>query len=267
MKIKILNLEAGAPIEGAKFNIYNAEGKLVDQVVTNKDGIAITKKLDKGKYSVQEIETGKWYILNEEKFNIEIKENNEIVELDITNKSENPGVDIEKESKNIVKKNEEIDYEFTIKNTGNTKLTDFTWYDILPNQYAKITKIETGTFNQDITYSIYYKTNRKADYLVLKKDLNSKENNYIDLTNIYLEEGEEITEIKVCFGEVDVGFSNEQKPHIYMKLKDNLENDTKIENFTILEGYDKDYKVTDEDETTGTVYNVEEKKKLPRTGF
>ena len=266
-KNNILNLEAGAPIEGAKFNIYNAEGKLVDQVVTNKDGIAITKKLDKGKYSVQEIETGKWYILNEEKFNIEIKENNEIVELDITNKSENPGVDIEKESKNIVKNNEEIDYEFTIKNTGNTKLTDFTWYDILPNQYAKITKIETGTFNQDITYSIYYKTNRKADYLVLKKDLNSKENNYIDLTNIYLEEGEEITEIKVCFGEVDVGFSNEQKPHIYMKLKDNLENDTKIENFTILEGYDKDYKVTDEDETTGTVYNVEEKKKLPRTGF
>ena len=266
-KNNILNLEAGAPIEGAKFNIYNAEGKLVDQVVTNKDGIAITKKLDKGKYSVQEIETGKWYILNEEKFNIEIKENNEIVELDITNKSENPGVDIEKESKNIVKNNEEIDYEFTIKNTGNTKLTDFTWYDILPNQYAKITKIETGTFNQDITYSIYYKTNRKADYLVLKKDLNSKENNYIDLTNIYLEEGEEITEIKVCFGKVDVGFSNEQKPHIYMKLKDNLENDTKIENFTILEGYDKDYKVTDEDETTGTVYNVEEKKKLPRTGF
>lgn len=266
-KNNILNLEAGAPIEGVKFNIYNTEGKLVDQVVTNKDGIAITKKLDKGKYSVQEIETGKWYILNEEKFNIEIKENNEIVELDITNKSENPGVDIEKESKNIVKNNEEIDYEFTIKNTGNTKLTDFTWYDILPNQYAKITKIETGTFNQNITYSIYYKTNRKADYLVLKKDLNSKENNYIDLTNIYLEEGEEITEIKVCFGEVDVGFSNEQKPHIYMKLKDNLENDTKIENFTILEGYDKEYKVTDEDETTGTVYNVEEKKKLPRTGF
>ena len=64
-----------------------------------------------------------------------------------------------------------------------------------------------------------------------------------------------------------MGFSNEQKPHIYMKLKDNLENDTKIENFTILEGYEKDYKVTDEDETTGTVYNVEEKKKLPRTGF
>ncbi len=266
-KNNILNLEAGAPIEGAKFNIYNSDGKLVDQVITNEEGIAITKKLDKGEYMVQEIESGKWYILNDEKFNIEIKENNEVVDLEITNEPENPGVDIEKESKNIVKKNEEIDYEFTIKNTGNTKLTDFTWYDILPNQYAKITKIETGTYNQDITYSIYYKTNRKADYLVLKKDLNSKANNYIDLTNIYLEEGEEITEIKVCFGEVDVGFSNEQKPHIYMKLKDNLENDTKIENFTILEGYDKDYKVTDEDKTTGTVYNVEEKKKLPRTGF
>ena len=99
-KNNILNLEAGAPIEGAKFNIYNSDGKLVDQVITNEEGIAITKKLDKGEYMVQEIESGKWYILNDEKFNIEIKENNEVVDLEITNEPENPGVDIEKESKN-----------------------------------------------------------------------------------------------------------------------------------------------------------------------
>ena len=63
------------------------------------------------------------------------------------------------------------------------------------------------------------------------------------------------------------GFKNLEKPHIYMKVNENLENDTIIKNYTILEGYDGDYKVSDEDIVTTTVYNIIEKKKLPRTGF
>lgn len=266
-KSKILNTEAGSPIEGAKFNIYNSDNKLVQEVVTDKNGIAETKELEKGKYTVQEIETGKWYILDSKKYNVEIVENEQIEELSITNKPEDPELDISKEGKNVVKSNEEIDYEFEIANTGNTPLTDFTWYDILPSDYAKITKISTGTFNHDITYSIYYKTNKKEQYLVLKRDLSSKQNNYIDLTDIHLEEGEKITEIKVCFGEVNIGFKNVEKPHIYMKANDGLENNTIIENYTVLEGLNHEYKVTDEDTTTAIVYNVEELKKLPRTGF
>ena len=184
----ILNEEKGSPIDGAKFNIYDENNKLVEQVITDKNGIAISSKLKKGKYTIQEVESGKWYILDNKKYNVEISENDQTIELNVTNKSENPNVDIVKKCKSIIKANEEIDYEFKIKNNGNTDLKEFTWYDILPSDYAKITKISTGTYNQDITYSIYYRTNQKNEYMVVKKDLSSTENKYIDLSNIHLKE-------------------------------------------------------------------------------
>lgn len=264
---KILNKEKGSSIQGAKFNIYERGGKLIEQVITNQEGIAISSKLDKGIYTVKEVETGKWYILEEKEEKIEIKTNEEIVELNITNKSQDPSLKIEKECKATTKSNEEITYRFEIKNTGNTKLSNFTWYDILPSDYAKITKISTGTYNQDIDYSIYYKTNMKDEYMVIKKELKSKENSYIDLNQIYMQEGEKITELKICFGEVGIGFSNIEKPEIIMKANENLEDNTKIENYTILEGYNEEYKVIDEDKVQSIVYNIKEEKKLPRTGF
>lgn len=264
---KITKTEAGSPIEGAKFNIYNSSGKIMDTVTTNKEGIAISKKLDLGNYKVKEAETAKWYILNDKSINVEIKENEQIIECKLTNDPHNPSVNIEKNTKNTVQSNGEIDYEFNIENNGNVKLQDFTWYDNLPYEKAKITKISTGTYNQELKYSIYYKTNQKDQYMVIKKDISTKENSYIDLSNINLENEEKITEIKVCFGEVKAGFKNLEKPHIYMKVNENLENDTIIKNYTILEGYDGDYKVSDEDIVTTTVYNIIEKKKLPRTGF
>lgn len=264
---KVLDTEAGSPIEGAKFNIYNKQNEFIEQITTDKNGTAYSSELDKGEYRVKEVETGEWYIYEPITANAEIKENNEIVEIKLKNKSKDPEVDITKKSKNLVAPNEELDYEFTIKNSGNTSLEDFTWYDILPSEYAKITKISTGTYNQDINYSVYYKTNKKDEYMVLKKELNSKENNYIDVTRIYLEPDEKITEIKVKFGSVDKGFQNVEKPHIFMLVNDGLENDIKIENQTILEGTHQTYKVCDEDETVTTIYNVVKPKKLPRTGF
>lgn len=38
--------------------------------------------------------------------------------------------------------------------------------------------------------------------------------------------------------------NQEKKPHIIMKTNENLENDTKIENSTVLEGYNQDYRVS-----------------------
>ena len=158
-KNNIIDKEEGSPIEGVKFNIYNKANKIVDTIVTDENGVALSKKLEKGRYTVQEVETEKWYILDEKIYNVEIKENNEIIMLDITNKSKDPKVEITKSCKNITKTNDEIDYSFEIKNTGNVELEDFTWYDYLPTEYAKITGIETGTYNKDIIYNIYYKTN------------------------------------------------------------------------------------------------------------
>ena len=266
-KNNILDAEAGSPIEGAKFNIYNSSNNIVDTLITDENGEAKSKRLEKGKYTVQEIETGKWYILDEKIYNAEIKKNDAIVKLDVTNKSKEPKVEITKTCKNIIKSNDEIDYSFEIKNAGNVELEDFTWYDYLPTDYAKITGIETGTYNKDITYNIYYRTNQKDEYMVLKKNLNGGENNFITLNDLHLEKDEKVTEIKIYFGTVDVGFKSEKKPHIIMKTNDGLENDTKIENSTVLEGYNQDYRISSKDSAVATVYEVVQEKKLPRTGF
>ena len=266
-KNNVINKEEGSPIEGVKFNIYDKANKIVDTIVTDENGVALSKRLEKGIYTVQEVETGEWYILDEKIYNAEIKENNEIVNLNIINKSKDPKVEITKSCKNITKSNDEIDYSFEIKNTGNVELEDFTWYDYLPTDYAKITGIETGTYNKDIIYNIYYKTNQKDEYMVLKKNLNGGEDNFISLTDLHLEKDEKITEIKIYFGTVNVGFKSEKKPHIIMKTNDGLKNDTKIENSTVLEGYNQDYRVSSKDTAVSTVYEVVQEKKLPRTGF
>ena len=57
-----------------------------------------------------------------------------------------------------------------------------------------------------LNYAIYYKTN-KNDYKLLRNNLNTKINNYIDFANLELEADEYVTEFKAEFGKVDVGFS------------------------------------------------------------
>ena len=188
-------------------------------------------------------------------------------QMQVEEKIENPEVYIKQECKNTVKANEEINYQFEIKNIGNTSISNFTWYSILPTNYATVVKMNTGEYNQEATYSIYYNTNKNSEYRLLKQNVNSKENIEIDLTNLNLEADEKIEEIKVCFDEVDAGFLSITKPSIYVKIDDEVENNTQIKSYAILDGYNQNYKVTCEDNIQSVVYNVEKKNKLPRTGF
>ena len=259
--------KAGTPIPNVEFEVYNANKELVDTILTDNDGIAITKKLDKGIYTVKETKSGKWYLLNGNEFKVEIKENGEIVELDVTNEPEKPSVDIEKTGLIQTTANEEIRYDFHIKNTGNTKLDKFTWYDYLPTDYVRITKLITGTYNQDLDYAIYYKTN-KNDYRLLKDNLNTQVNNYIYLSNIELEDGEYVTEFKADFGTVDIGFESVIDPYIFTTVNSTVQNDDTFTNKTRIEGYNDTYLVWDGDEHTTKVYEKKlEVRKLPRTGF
>lgn len=258
---------AGTPIENIKFEVYDSNKNKVDEIITNKDGIAITKKLDKGYYTIKEVEAGKWYLLNENEFVTEIKTHGEIVQVDITNESEKPSVDIEKTGIIQTTANQEIRYDFKIKNTGNVPLNNFTWFDYLPTEYVRMSKLITGTYNQDLNYNIYYKTNLN-DYKILIEDLNTKVNNYIDFSSVELEEGEVITEFKVDFGTVDVGFESVVNPYIFVTVNSNVENDDTFTNKTRIEGYNDEYMVWNEDDHTTKVYEKEVTvKKLPRTGF
>ena len=258
---------AGSPIENVKFKVYDVNNNLVDELTTSADGIAITKLLDKGSYYIKEVESGEWYLLNENTFIAEIKEHKEVVNVEIKNESEKPDVDIEKTGIIQTTASQEIKYEFAIKNTGNVPLSDFTWIDSLPTDYVRITKLITGTYNQDLNYSIYYKTN-KNDYKLLKDNLNTKVNNYIDFSNLELEADEYVTEFKADFGTVDVGFESVVNPYIFVRVNSDVKNDDIFTNKTRIEGYNKTYMVWDEDDHTTKVYEKEVPvKKLPRTGY
>ena len=262
----INNKKAGEPIYNVGFEVYNSKNILVDEIVTDEDGIAITKLLDKDIYHVRETKSGEWYLLNTEEFEAEIVNNGDIIELNITNESEKPQVDIEKTGIIQTTANEEIKYDFKIKNTGNVPLNNFTWFDYLPTDYVRITKLITGTYNQDLDYSIYYKTN-KNDYRLLKDNLNTKVNNYIDFSNLELEENEYVTEFKADFGTVDIGLESEINPYIFVRVNGDVQENDTFTNKTRIEGYHKTYMVWDEDDHTTKVYEKKiEVKKLPRTG-
>lgn len=223
----------------------------------------------KGIYTIKEVKQGKFYKLNTEEYTAEINNNLEVINVQITNESDKPNVDIEKTGIIQTTVNEEIRYDFNIKNTGNVELDNFTWYDYLPYDDTKITKLITGTYNQNINYNIYYKTNLN-DYRILAENLNTQVNNYIDFSSIELEDGEMITEFKVDFGTVNSGFESVIDPYIFVKVNSTVENDENFTNKTRIEGEHEQYLVWDEDEHTTTVYkkeiNVKEIKKLPRTG-
>lgn len=79
--------KAGTPIQNVEFEIRDEKGDLIEIVTTNEEGIAISSKLEKGKYSIKEIKADQNYELDDNEYIIEILENKQIVELLITNKS------------------------------------------------------------------------------------------------------------------------------------------------------------------------------------
>lgn len=264
---KINGDKAGTPIPNVSFGVYDENKNFIEKITTDANGIAITSKLEKGIKYVKELEneTGEWYQLNENEYSVEIVKHGEIVELNITNKPDNPDIDVEKDGIIQTTANQEIKYDFTIKNTGNVPLSDFTWYDFLPTDYVTPTKLVTGTYNQDLNYAIYYKTN-KNDYRLLRDNLNTQENNYIDFSNLELEDDEYVTEFKAEFGKVDVSFSSVESPQLFVKVKPSVKNDDTFTNKTKVDGYHKTYYVWDEDDHTTKVYEKKLEVKLPRTG-
>ena len=258
---KINKLKAGSPIEGVKFEIYNLDGKLLETLITNKEGVAISSYLEKGEYKVKEVETNKNYILNTQTQNAIIKENGEVVTLDITNDSKNPDIDIEKNGPDKAEIGSKIEYDISIRNTGNTKLDNFTMRDVLPYKYIKTNKFKTGTYNQDVKYNLYYKTNMSTEYVLLMEDLNSKGNYEINFDE-ELAENEYLTEIKLEFGTVDVGFCSNENPHIFATIKNDVKSESTFKNMADVSGNLDDYKLYDKSKWKTFCFKL-----LPKTGF
>ena len=126
----------------------------------------------------------------------------------------------------------------------------------------------TGTWNQDLKYSVYYKTNKSDEYVLFQENLSTNENYDLDFTTIELLDDEYIVETMFDFGKVDVGFKEDIKPTMECISFDTLQENDTFTNHTKTVGVY--YGVTAEANSKWTtVTHIPEEKheeKLPRTG-
>ena len=79
-KLKIIKVdENDEPLQGVKFNIYDENKKLVDTIVTDENGVAESKDLEKGKYFYQEIEAPEGIVVDNTMYPFEIVEDGQNV--------------------------------------------------------------------------------------------------------------------------------------------------------------------------------------------
>lgn len=259
---EITGKKTGTPLKDVVFEVYDKDGNVVDTITTDKNGIATTSDLVKGTYTIKETKTNKYYFLNTKIYEATIKEDGEVVKLQITNESKKPEIDIEKTGQDRAEVGSKIEYDISIKNTGNTDLSNVVMEDIIPSEYINVTKFKTGTYNQKIKYNFYYKTNFSNDeYILMLEDISSEENYEIDFTQ-ELADNEYITAIKMEFGDVDVGFCSNENPHIDATVKLSVKSEASFVNSATIKGECEGYKVKDSSKWKTFVYKL-----LPKTGF
>lgn len=231
---KVDSKDENEKLEGAKFGLYDENDKLVQTLETSKEGKATSQDLYKGKYYLKELETGSiYYLLNEQKYDFEIVNHKEIVPITITNEEIDIKVNVEKTGPVEIQAGKDVNYTFSnVSNESNTYLDSFKWYDFIPTDYIRLQKMTTGTWNEDLTYSVYYKTNKSNDYILFKDNLKSTENNTLDFTTIKLNADEYITETMYDFGKVQEGFREVETPTMNCKSLNNLKDGQTFTNNT-----------------------------------
>ena len=267
---KVDSKDENKKLEGAKFGLYDENDNLIETLITDKEGIALSQVLYKGNYYLKELETGSnYYLLNEDTFEFEIAKNGETIKKTIKNEPVDITVDVDKIGTTEIKPSEDVNYEFSnVANNSNVYLDNFKWFDYIPTDYIRLQKMTTGTWNQELTYKVYYKTNKSDDYVLFKENLNTNENYDLDFTQIPLADDEYITETMFDFGKVEKGFRESTKPTMNCKSFDTLkDNDTFTNHTKSIGTY---FGVTAEaDSKWTTITHIPEEKHeeiLPKTG-
>lgn len=266
---KYTNLLKRSPLKDVEFEILDINGKVVDRIKTNEEGIAITKDLLKGKYFIKEVKQAKYYLLNKKIYEVEIVNHKDLVEQEILNDSVSIDIEIEKTGFIETQNKDNIYYNFkNIHNKSNVPLDNFTWNDTLPTEAVRLDKIYTGTWNEKLEYSVWYKTN-KNDFKMFIDKLDSEKVYELDFNNLELQEDEYIIEFEFRFGTVKIDFKEDESPIVYVNVLDNLKNGYVFTNNTRVSGDYIEEHIEDKDKWTTIIYNKKVKlsKELPRTGI
>ncbi|WP_136363071.1 SpaA isopeptide-forming pilin-related protein [Bacillus sp. DU-106] len=77
--------ESGQLLPGAKFDVIDKDGKVVETIVTDDKGEALSKRLPVGSYTLKEVEAPKGYELSSSSVSVDV-EANKVLTVDVVNK-------------------------------------------------------------------------------------------------------------------------------------------------------------------------------------
>ena len=211
-------LPAGTLLEGAVFEIYDKANNLVDTIRSDGRGLAVSRQIPLGRYTIREVKAPANYGVNETPLTAYLEHEGQIVRFEVTNKSMSTGVSITKTGPAEVMAGQPVRYVFSnIANSSNVRLDNFYWRDTLPAE-VRLEKIITGTYNFPGVYKITYRVNG-GEPQTLADNLSTQKNYTLaaSATALGLASNERVTEIMFVFGQVPGGFAQVEKPMIHCK--------------------------------------------------
>ena len=140
-------------IAGVKFNVLDENKNVVDEIVTNENGIAVSKELTPGTYYYKEVEVPDGYVLDGEEHKFEIKNDVTLVAVEVVNEKAKGSLQITKyDSNGSTLAGVEFDILDENKNVVDHIVTD-------ENGKAESKKLPLGTY--------YYKETKAPDNVVM----------------------------------------------------------------------------------------------------
>jgi len=209
-------LPAGTLLEGAVFEIRDKAGNLVDTIRSDSRGVATSKPLPLGRYTIREVKAPANYGVSDQELTAYLEHAGEIVRFEVTNKALSTGVSITKTGPKQIMAGQPVRYVFSdIGNNSNVMLTSFYWRDTLPAE-VRLDKVVTGTYNFPGTYKITYRVNG-GEPRTLADNLSTSKNYTLaaSATALGLASNERVTEIMFVFGQAPAGFAQVEKPMLY----------------------------------------------------
>lgn len=211
-------------ISDVEFIILDKNNKIVDRLITNKEGYAISKKLPIGYYYLKEEKTNSKYVLSDEMIKIEIEEG-QVLKVNIENEKIKGRIQIIKSSSKDspilnIKKGEHIsDVSFEIFNNKG-ELVDTIITD--ENGQATSKELEFGRYKvKEKSSNKYYILNANEFFVNIKK------NGEIQVINV---ENEPIIPV-INIDKVGQKFAEKNEEIKYEFDIENLSN-SKLDNFT-----------------------------------
>ena len=261
---------AGTPLEGAVFGIYNKANALVDTVESDSRGLAVSKPLPLGRYTVKEISSPQFYSVSDEEVTVYLEHEGQIVQVEYLNESVYTNVSISKSGYTQVVPGQEIRYTFKdIGNNSTVPLDSFYWRDTLPTDAVRLDKIITGTYSARLNYKVVFQTNLNDTQRVLADNLNTQKNYTLDASPaaLGLASNEYVTQVTFLFGRVPGGFKQVETPYIYCDVLSSLSHEYRFANKCDVGGMWQNQWVQATDRWGTIIYRGGPVPTLPRTGY